>query len=54
MPVLQELVGWETAEMVRRYAHLSAEHLAVHAARIAGRVTISAQPSDFRGTAEAR
>jgi hypothetical protein len=26
--VLQELGGWETAEMVRRYAHLSSEHLA--------------------------
>ena len=25
---LQELGGWETAEMVRRYAHLSNEHLA--------------------------
>lgn len=26
--VLQELGGWETAETVRRYAHLSSEHLA--------------------------
>ena len=26
--VLQELGGWESAEMVRRYAHLSSEHLA--------------------------
>ena len=26
--VLQELGGWESAEMVRRYAHLTAEHLA--------------------------
>ena len=29
--VLQEMGGWECAEMVRRYAHLAAEHLADHA-----------------------
>jgi len=29
--VLQELGGWESQEMVRRYAHLSAEHLAPYA-----------------------
>ena len=28
---LQELGGWESAEMVRRYAHLSADHLAPYA-----------------------
>jgi len=28
---LQELGGWESQEMVRRYAHLSAEHLAPYA-----------------------
>jgi integrase len=28
---LQELVGWESAEMVRRYAHLAADHLAPYA-----------------------
>lgn len=33
--VLQELGGWETAAMVRRYAHLAPEHLAEHAERIA-------------------
>jgi integrase len=27
---LQELGGWETERMVRRYAHLSADHLAVY------------------------
>ncbi|MEW8221949.1 MAG: site-specific integrase [Candidatus Thiodiazotropha taylori] len=32
--VLQELGGWESIEMVRRYAHLAPEHLAVHAERI--------------------
>ena len=31
---LQELGGWESAEMVRRYAHLSAEHLAPYADRM--------------------
>ena len=28
---LQELGGWESPEMVRRYAHFSAEHLAPYA-----------------------
>ena len=32
--VLQELGGWSSYDMVRRYAHLSASHLAVHAERI--------------------
>lgn len=32
---LQELGGWESVEMVRRYAHLAPQHLAEHAARIA-------------------
>ena len=31
---LQELGGWESAEMVRRYAHLAAEHLAPYADRV--------------------
>ena len=31
---LQELGGWESAEMVRRYAHLTAEHLAPYADRL--------------------
>jgi len=31
MYVLQELGGWSSAEMVRRYAHLSSEHLAKYA-----------------------
>lgn len=34
--VLQELGGWETPAMVRRYTHLAPEHLAEHAARISG------------------
>jgi len=32
--VLQELGGWSNFEMVRRYAHLSTEHLAEHVDRI--------------------
>ena len=32
--VLQELGGWESAEMVRRYAHLAADHLAPFADRL--------------------
>jgi hypothetical protein len=31
---LQELGGWESAEMVRRYAHLGAEHLAPFARQL--------------------
>lgn len=31
---LQELGGWESTEMVRRYAHFSAEHLAPYADRL--------------------
>jgi integrase len=36
---LQELGGWECAEMVRRYAHLSSEHLAVYAERMSATPT---------------
>lgn len=31
---LQELGGWKSAQMVRRYAHFSAGHLALHAANL--------------------
>lgn len=34
MHVLQELGGWQTPDMVRRYAHLNVEHLAVYADRM--------------------
>ena len=33
---LQEMGGWESVEMVRRYAHLSSEHLAQYADRMSG------------------
>ena len=42
LSVLQELGGWESSEMVRRYAHLSAEHLQKYAGN-GGLVTNSAQ-----------
>lgn len=34
--VLQELGGWESAEMVRRYAHLSSEHFAGYVEKFSG------------------
>jgi integrase len=39
---LQELGGWESPEMVRRYAHLSVEHLALYADRL-GEVQVVAE-----------
>ena len=36
--VLQELGGWASVEMVRRYAHFSAEHLADYAKNIENKV----------------
>jgi integrase len=36
--VLQELGGWSSAEMVRRYAHLAPGHLADHAKAIEDRI----------------
>jgi integrase len=32
--VLQELGGWESPQMVRRYAHFSAGHLAVYVSKL--------------------
>ncbi|MNV97397.1 site-specific tyrosine recombinase XerC [compost metagenome] len=34
LSVLQEMGGWESIEMVRRYAHLAASHLTEHARQI--------------------
>lgn len=34
--VLQELGGWETEAMVRRYAHLAPQQLNDHSEKIAG------------------
>jgi hypothetical protein len=41
--VLQELGGWETAEMVRRYAHLSSEHPVEYAQRMSGGLKVVQQ-----------
>ena len=38
MAVLQELGGWGSHEMVRRYAHFSPEHLSPYACRLVGNV----------------
>lgn len=49
--VLQEMGGWETASMVRRYAHLAPAQLRQHAEAIAGLlgVTITTQPPKMKG-----
>lgn len=44
---VQELGGWASADMVRRYAHLSAEHLASHAQRFAQSVPLSLPQSGY-------
>ena len=44
---LQELGGWESPEMVRRYAHLSADHLAPFAERLCA---LRAVDADVIGT----
>ena len=44
---LQELGGWETEQMVRRYAHLSADHLAQWAGRAQIHGTFLAHPPSF-------
>lgn len=43
--VLQELGGWESPEMVRKYAHLSCEHLAPYAERLSGLRVVGAETS---------
>ncbi|WP_367025438.1 site-specific integrase [Methylococcus sp. ANG] len=46
---LQELGGWETVDMVRRYAHLSSEHLAGYVDRVSGlRVVEGEKPATIR------
>jgi len=49
---LQELGGWESPEMVRRYAHLSAEHLAPYADRLCA-LRVADDPVDGTFTAQA-
>jgi integrase len=38
--VLQELGGWESVEMVRRYAHLSSDHLVEYVDRMSGNLKV--------------
>jgi integrase len=47
---LQELGGWETERMVRRYAHLAAEHLALYVNNTETHGTNTARQPDFCGT----
>jgi integrase len=49
---LQELGGWESAEMVRRYAHLTADHLAPYADRLCS-LGVVEDESDGTNTAQA-
>lgn len=44
---LQEMGGWESPEMVRRYAHLAADHLAPYAERL---VTVTDSSAEIQGT----
>ena len=45
--VLQELGGWESVEMVRRYAHLSSEHLAGYVDRLSAFRTVETEASSY-------
>ena len=42
--VLQELGGWECVEMVRKYAHLSSEHLASYVDRLSSLKAVDSEP----------
>ena len=50
--VLQELGGWSDYEMVRRYAHLSAEHLAQYAESLTRPRLVSTNLAQSDGEAE--
>jgi integrase len=41
LSILQEMGGWESIEMVRRYAHLAPTYLAEHARHLDGLVSLS-------------
>jgi integrase len=45
--VLQELGGWESAEMVRRYAHLSSDHLAGYVDRLSALHAVADETSSY-------
>ncbi len=50
LSVLQELGGWESVEMVRRYAHLAANHLAPYADHLGTRWEVASQMCHGYGT----
>ena len=52
--VLKELGGWETIEMVQKYAHLNAGHLLQYAnhVKVTSKLSFSAVNSDFLGEEE--
>ena len=49
---LQELGGWASTDMVRRYAHLAADHLAPYAERLSA-LRVVALEDDGTNTAQA-
>jgi len=49
---LQEMGGWESMSMMRRYAHLSAEHLALYADRL-DTLRVVENPADGTNLAQA-
>ena len=51
---LQELGGWESPEMVRRYAHLTAEHLAPYADRLCASREVDESTRQSNGTSTAQ
>lgn len=51
--VLQELGGWQSAQMVRRYAHFSAGYLAAHAANLPVLIAGDAKISSLHGAVSA-
>ncbi|MBC8952587.1 integrase [Xenorhabdus sp. PB62.4] len=53
LSILQEMGGWESIEMVRRYAHLAPNHLTEHARHIDA-IFDTQVPSTSQGTVMAR
>jgi beta-glucosidase/6-phospho-beta-glucosidase/beta-galactosidase len=51
MSILQELGGWESEEMVRRYARFSPEHLSPYADRLRG-VGVAKENADGANVAQ--
>jgi len=51
--VLKELGGWETLEMVKRYAHLAPEHLKEYAERVSFGATSQIRHKDVASKTEA-